>query len=66
MVAIAAAIALIGFISRRFDWRFDELMKDIWPLLTYIWASLLFMLVVTLLLRGVVAIVRILAGKDSA
>ncbi len=62
VVAIAGAIALIGVIWRRFD----GLMKDIWPLLTYIWASLLFMLVVTLLLRGVVAIVRILAGKDSA
>lgn len=62
VVAIAGAIALIGLI-----WgRFDRLMEDIWPLLTYIWASLLFMLVVTLLLRGVVALVRILAGKDSA
>ncbi len=62
VVAIAAAIALVGLIWRRFD----GLMEDIWPLLTYVWASLLFMLVITLLLRGIAALVRILAGKESA
>jgi len=60
-VIISALIALLGVIWRRVD----GLVDDAWPLLTYIWASLLFLLVVTLLARGIVALVRILAGKKA-
>ncbi len=62
VVAITVIIALIGL-----GWKqFASLMQDIWPLLTYIWASLLALLVVTLLLQGLVALIRTLGGKDTA
>ena len=58
---IALVVAAIGL-----AWpRFDGLMQDIWPLLTYIWACLLLMLVATGLGLGIVALVRILAGKEA-
>ncbi len=62
VIAIAAGIAVVGLIWRRFS----SLMDDIWPLLTYIWASLLFLLVVTLIIRGIVGLIRILAGKSTS
>ena len=61
VVVMAAVIALIGLIWQEFS----GLMSDIWPLLTYIWASLLFLLVVTLLIHGITALARILAGKTK-
>jgi hypothetical protein len=58
-VLVAGAIALAGALSDRFH----TLMLDLWPLVTYVWASLLFLLVVTLLVRAIVALVKVLAGK---
>jgi len=63
VVAIAVVIALVGLIWRRFA---ALMANDLWPLLTYVWAALLFGLVVTLLLRGVVALVGVLTGKGGA
>jgi hypothetical protein len=60
-VLIAALIALAGLISKSFS----GLMSDVWPLLTYIWANLLFLLAATLLLSGLVRLVRILLGKSE-
>lgn len=62
VVLIAAVIALIGVISDRFR----NLMQDIWPLLTYVWTSLLLLLVVSLIIRGLVSLVRVLAGKNAS
>ena len=61
VVVIAAALALAGAVSERFK----GLMQDLWPLLTYVWASLLFLLFVTLIVRGVAGLVRALAGKKA-
>lgn len=58
-VLIAGIIAGLGLLWTRFE----NLMQDIWPLLTYTWALLLFLLVVTLLITGVVGLIKILAGK---
>ena len=60
-VAISVAAAATGFVWRRFA----DVLSDIWPLLTYVWASLLLMLVLTLLLLGIVALVRILTQADK-
>ena len=60
-VVIAAIIALIGLISSSFR----GLISDVWPLLTYLWASLLFLLVATLLLNGLVHLVRVLLGRTK-
>jgi len=60
--AIAIVIALVGLIWRRFA---DLVAGDLWGLLTYVWAALLFGLVVTLLVHGVAALVRVLAGKGG-
>jgi len=61
VVAAAVIIAIIGLI-----WpQFSGLMKDLWPLLTYLWALLLFLLVISLLLIGLLALGRALLGKDS-
>ncbi len=61
VVALAGIIALIGVVWTRFD----GLMGDLWPLVMYVWASLLFMLWVSLMVRGGVGLVRALAGKDA-
>ncbi|MFP4106982.1 MAG: hypothetical protein ACLFVU_12945 [Phycisphaerae bacterium] len=58
VVLIAGVIGLLGAIFQSFD-----ALNDLWPLLTYIWANLLFLLTVTLLIRAVVALVRMLMGK---
>lgn len=59
---LAAVIAVIGLIWTEFD----GLMGDIWPLLTYIWTSLLFLLAVTLLAKGAIALVAVLMGKSDS
>ncbi|MDY6914490.1 MAG: hypothetical protein SVT52_08560 [Planctomycetota bacterium] len=61
VLAIAAVIAVIAAASRSFK----GLMKDLWPLLTYIWTSLLFLLVITLLIYGLVLLVRVLVDKSE-
>ncbi len=57
----AGLVALAGGVSDAWG----DLLSDAWPLLTYIWANLLLLLVVTLLIRGIVALVMILAGKEA-
>ena len=58
---IAALIGLIGLVIQNFA----GLMNDVWPLLTYIWANLLFLLALALLITGGVSLARILAGKEK-
>ena len=59
IVATAAIIALLGLWSK-----FDQLMLDLWPLVTYVWASLMLLLVLSLIVRGTVSLVQALA-KDT-
>jgi len=59
--AIAGVIAIIGAMNKDFA----DLMNDIWPLLTYVWASLLTLLTGTLAVLGTVSLWRILTGKDK-
>ena len=59
-VAIAAVIAVAGLLSTRFD----GLTSDVWPLVTYVWSSLLLLLVGSLVARGLVGLVRVLIGKS--
>lgn len=61
VLVMTGVIALVGAISSRFG----DLMQTIWPLLTYVWTVLLFLLLASLLLRGLVALVRALAGKTA-
>lgn len=61
VVVIAALVALVGLIWKKFS----GLMDDVWPLLTYIYALLLFLLVFTLLIHGAVGLYRVLSGKKS-
>ena len=60
-IVISALIALAGLLSDRFT----DLVTDLWPLLTYVWASLLLLLLLVLLTRGVVSLVSVLAGKRA-
>jgi hypothetical protein len=60
-VLVAAGIGIAGLVSDRFS----DLMHELWPLVTYVWASLLFLLVLTLLIKGVVFLVAVLAGKKK-
>ena len=57
--AVAVLIAVAGLISDTFK----NLVVDLWPLLTYVWSSLLFLLALTLLIRGVIHLVGVLTGK---
>ncbi len=59
VVILAGLIALAGVVSTRFT----DLIQDIWPLLTYVWALLLLLLALTLLIHGAIALGRVLAGK---
>ena len=59
--AIAGVIAIIGAIDKDFT----NLIDSFWPLLTYVWASLLTLLVGTLAVLGAVALWRIMTGKDK-
>ena len=60
-VAVAAGvIALIAVASQRFR----NLMQDLWPLVSYVWANLLVLLAATLLVRGIVGFVNVLRGKS--
>ena len=59
--AIAAVIAIIGAVNKDFS----DLMDNVWPLLTYVWASLLALLTGTLTIRGLTAFWRIITGKDK-
>lgn len=58
-IAISALIALAGAMSSSFE----GLVTDLWPLLTYVWASLLLVLMLVLLASGVASLVNVLAGK---
>ncbi|MCK4574593.1 MAG: hypothetical protein KAU36_09480, partial [candidate division Zixibacteria bacterium] len=61
VIVLAGLIALVGVVWKRFD----GLMDNLWPLVMYVWASLLFMLWVSLMVRGGVGLARALAGKDA-
>jgi hypothetical protein len=43
--------------------RFEGLVHEIWPLVTYLWGTLLFLLTATALIRGLLALGRVLSGK---
>ena len=61
VVVLAGIIALVGLV-----WgRFAGLMGYLWPLVTYLWGSLLFLLAVSLLVRGGVGLVRALIQSDT-
>jgi len=62
VVVLAAGIALAGAVSERFT----HTMTDLWPLLTYVWANLLFLLAVSLALRGVITLVLMIKGGKKA
>jgi len=60
-VAISAVIALAALVTNNFQ----DLMEDIWPLMTYLWASLLLVLMLTLGGHGIVRLVLVLMGRKS-
>jgi len=62
LVAVAGVVAAVGALSDRFT---NLLADDLWPLLTYVWALLLALLVLSGLIRGLVSLVQVLAGKGS-
>ena len=59
---IALVIALVGLI-----WPgLSSIVQDVWPLLTYLWASLLLALIITALALGLAYLVRVIAGKEDS
>jgi hypothetical protein len=64
MVLVSVLIGLSGLVSERFDNMIQD--GDLWYFLTYIWTLLLLLLLVTLVLRGLVGLTRILAGKRTS
>lgn len=62
VVLIAGTIMLVGCIFKKFQ----NLMTDpAWPLLTYVWTSLLILLSATLIVHGAVALVRAISGSGK-
>jgi hypothetical protein len=61
VVVLAAIIGVLGLLWTRFD----TLMSDLWPLVTFAWTLVLFLLCVSLIVRGAVGLVRALAGKEG-
>lgn len=67
VLVIAGAIALTGLVWRKFD----GVMQDLWPLLTYIYATVLTVLVGLLIIQGLAALAaairkKPLTGRSSA
>lgn len=60
-VVIATLAAIVAAVSSRFAY----VLSDIWPLVTYVWAMLLFLLAATLVLTAIVTLVRLIAGKGA-
>ena len=60
-VVVSVLIALIGLVSANFQ----HVISDIWPLLTYVWASLLVVLTLVLLAHGAVYLTGVLSGKRA-
>ncbi len=60
-VLIAGVIAIVG----RFSNRFGGLVQDIWPLLAYVYATVLLLLIAVLLVRGLVLLLQVLVGRRS-
>jgi len=60
-VVIAGVIAIVG----RFSNRFGDLMRDIWPLLAYVYATVLLLLIAAMLVRGVALLLGVLTGKKG-
>lgn len=58
-VVISALIALMGMVSTSFA----GLIEDLWPLVSYVWASLLLLLALVLLAKGVMYLVGVLTEK---
>ncbi len=62
VVLLAAVIAAAGAVSTRFT----NLITDIWPLVSYVYSVLLFVLVLGLAANAVAGLFRILAGKTDS
>jgi len=59
--AVSVVIAVVGLV-----WPgLSSIVQDVWPLLTYLWASLLLALVVTGLALGLGYLVKIIVGKQA-
>ncbi len=59
---LAGVVAVVGAISSVSG---GSLMDRIWPVLTYVWTMLLFLLAVTLLIKGAVSLVSALIGEST-
>ena len=58
----AGLLALIGLF-----WEgFNSIIERAWPLIIYLWSSLLFLLWITLMIRGGIGLIAAIAGKDSS
>lgn len=62
VLMIAGLVALVGLVSSGFG----ELISDLWPLVTYIWGTLLLLLSLAALASGGVALVQSIRGKGKA
>jgi len=58
---LAVLIVLIGAVTTRFD----RILQAARPILTYVWGNLLLLLALSLLARGLIALVRVLAGRSA-
>jgi hypothetical protein len=65
---LAAAIFLSGLTAllAYASVRFHHIIDGIWPLVTYVWTTLLLMLLVTLLLKGLIILGMVLVGKGKS
>ena len=61
VVVIAGAVALAGLAWKKFG----DLINDVWPLLTYVYATVATVLVVTLVTRGLVTLAASLRGRPA-
>lgn len=61
VVLVALLIALAGAVSAGFR----GLLERLWPLMSYVWSLLVLMLVVSLITRGLVALLAVLRGRSA-
>lgn len=60
-IVVAGVIAIIAAMSKKFS----SLMEDLWPLLGYIYATLLLALLASLVIKGIIALAGVLRGGEK-
>ncbi|MCE5328310.1 MAG: hypothetical protein LLG01_18055 [Planctomycetaceae bacterium] len=64
-LAAAVVVALVIAVIAALNKKFSGLMEDLWPLLGYIYATLLLTLLASLMIKGIIALTGVVRGGEK-